>query len=398
MIGIRKPKTLTELGVKRIKLPTSGRAEHWDAALPGFGMRVSASGTKTWFLMTRVRGKQRRFKIGRYPQFDLKSARDVARDYLARIAKGQDPDAHRTQEKVTFGDVAAEYIKRECPRLARGDEFARIIDRDLLSRWADRPFDAITRRDIVQAVDAVMDRGTPYAAITLQQIIKRIFNWSISRGYVDSSPAANMESPAEAISRDRVLTDDEIRRLWSVWEDLRLPFGPFMKVLLLTGQRRSEVASMRWSDVDFDSKVWTLPREFTKADRLHEVPLSPLAMEILEAVPRMGDYVFTTTGDRPISGFSKAKQRTVKLSEVNDWRLHDLRRTAASGMARLGIAPHVVEKVLNHASGTISGVAAIYNRHGYTEEKRNALNTWARALDAVIRPSEDNVIDLRGSG
>jgi integrase len=141
---------------------------------------------------------------------------------------------------------------------------------------------------------------------------------------------------------------------------------------------------MRWEDIDLDAALWTLPREQTKSDRLHEVPLSPLALDILDAVPQTTDYVFTTTGSTPISGFSKAKIRSDSLSGITGWRVHDLRRTVASGMARIGVAPHVVEKVLNHASGQISGVAAIYNRHGYTDEKRGALGAWAKNLQNLI--------------
>jgi integrase len=155
---------------------------------------------------------------------------------------------------------------------------------------------------------------------------------------------------------------------------------------------------MRWKDLDADKALWTLPREATKADRAHEVPLSPLALEVLEAVPHTGDYVFTTNGTTPVSGFGKAKGRADKLSEVTGWRLHDLRRTAASQMAKLGIAPHVVEKILNHSTGQISGVAAVYNRHAYTEEKRDALNIWSQQLEALVRPGDDNIVkaDFKG--
>ena len=269
--------------------PVSGRVEHWDAALPGFGLRISARGTKTWMLMSRLRGRQRRFKIGRYPQLDLASARAVARDYLVKIAMGEDPAAHRKRRDRTFGDVATDYIARECPQLSRGAEFERIIERELLSRWRDRPLKEINRFDVGEAVDAIMDRGTPYAAITLQQIIKRIFNWAISRGYLETSPAAHTETPYEAVSRDRVLNDNEVRLLWHAWDEMAWPFGAFMKLLLLTVARRNEVAMMKWAHVDAELALWTIPSDETKSGRELVVPLMPAVLDLVGQAPREAD-------------------------------------------------------------------------------------------------------------
>ena len=153
---------------------------------------------------------------------------------------------------------------------------------------------------------------------------------------------------------------------------------------------------MQWGHLDLEAALWTLPKQETKSDRQHEVPLSPLALEIIEAQPRNSEFVFTTTGSTPISGFSKVKTRLDNLSGVTAWRLHDLRRTAASLMAEIGIAPHVIEKVLNHATGQISGVAAVYNRHAYRREKTDALAAWSRALAEIVGQGSDNVVDLRG--
>jgi integrase len=174
--------------------------------------------------------------------------------------------------------------------------------------------------------------------------------------------------------------------------------GAFIQTLLLTAQRRDEVSTMRWQDIDLEARVWTLPRENTKADRAHEIPLAPLAIEVLTALPRTGEFVFSSTrGERPITGFSKLKAHTDQLAAFSDWRLHDLRRTAGTGMARLGIAVSTISRVLNHQEG---GVTKIYNRYSYLDEKRHALETWARRVESLVRPAPDNIValyDVRGT-
>jgi integrase len=195
-----------------------------------------------------------------------------------------------------------------------------------------------------------------------------------------------LRKPGIERSRDRVLTDRELRSFWSATEDLGFPFGPTFQLMALTGQRRGEIAGMRWSQINMDQSVWTIPASVAKNGRAHEVPLSTLAQDIIGALPRFAgaDFVFTTTGVSPVSGFGRAKDRLDFTMESAEWRLHDLRRTVASGMARLGIAPHVIEKVLNHVSGEISGVAAVYNRHGYQAEKAEALEAWAKEIQTIV--------------
>lgn len=389
-------KTLTDLTVEKIRPPQAGRSEHWDAALPGFGLRVSASGTKTWCLMARRRGKQYRYKIGRYPQLKLADARDVARDYLTKIAKGDDPIAYRFQDRETFADLATDYVSRECPRLARGKEFEAIIKRELLPHWRDVPIREITRRDIVRTTDRLVAHGKPYAAITLHRIISRMFNWGVARSYLDASPATGLELPARAEARNRVLEDDEIRTLWTAWDEMAWPFGVFMKVLLLTGQRRNEVASMRWQDLNADMTLWTIPRGATKSDREQQVPLSPMVRDLLALAPQLDDTNVFVSGrsENRISGFSKAKARAARLSGVEGWRLHDLRRTCATGLARLGVADVTIAAVLNHSPRKVMGVTSIYNQHHYLDEKREALCIWDDKIDRMMRPKDDVVVPI----
>ncbi len=224
------------------------------------------------------------------------------------------------------------------------------------------------------------------------------------RDLIEASPCASVKAPGKERQRDRVLTDDEIKTLWRAWENIPWPWGPFCKLLLVTAQRRSEVAHMRWGDVDLEAKLWTLPRELTKSDRAHEVPLSDLAVEIIEGVKRLdwSDYLFASRladrdNDRPLSCFGEAKTRTEKMAEeaVADWRLHDLRRTAATNMARLGIGVAIIGRVLNHVSGR--GVTGIYDRHSYLPEKCRALAAWGGRLEALLgRTDEARVVHISG--
>jgi integrase len=214
-----------------------------------------------------------------------------------------------------------------------------------------------------------------------------------------------VEPPAPERSRERILTDDEIRRLWKATDVEGWPFGPLVKILLLTGQRLGEVGGMRWDELDLDAKMWTLPGERVKNDNKHEVPLSDIVVEILKAQPRIKTtkgFVFTTTRDAAVSGFSRAKDRLDETmasdgGPIEHWTFHDLRRTLASGMARLGIQLPVIEKILNHTSGTFRGVVGVYQRHSFADEKRAALQAWASFVQSTVSGEKpNNVVALRG--
>ena len=206
-----------------------------------------------------------------------------------------------------------------------------------------------------------------------------MFNWAVARDIIAASPCAGVKPPTAERSRDRVLTDQELRAVWQAADKIGGTFGALVRLLILTGQRRDEVAGMRWSEIDLEGRRWTLgPSEF-EDNRPHEIPLSKPAIAILTALPRIGNrFVLTSTGDAPSSGYSKGKRRFDSLlpPDMPDWRLHDLRRTVASGLARLGINLPVIEKVLNHASGSFAGIVGVYQKHEFSEEKRRALDAW----------------------
>lgn len=385
---------LTPASVNRIRPPETGQLDIFDSTLPGFGLRIGKSGTKTWFMFYRYAGKQRRHKVGRYPALSLMEAREAAHHALRVLSRGDDPgtmrrELERQREGVlanTVAVIAQKFIEDHVTKKRSGAKMTQMLERDVVQEWGDRPIATITRRDALELLRGVYQRG-PHMSNRVLEVMRLMFNWAVLNEYVETSPVAGLHPLHDERSRDRILSDEEVVALWAAFDGLDYPYGPLFKLLLVTGQRRSEVAYMRRGDVNMPKKLWILPREFTKADRAHAVPLSPLALDILHSLPVLaGDFLFSSTGgERGVSGFSRAKDRVdAKVgSLVAPWRLHDLRRTAASGMARLGVPPHVLARVINHAPGSTQGVTAIYNRHAYETEKRHALEAWANHLTAL---------------
>ncbi len=399
-------KPLTQIHLDNLPVPKRGQVEHFDTAPKGFCIRVAASGVKTYVVRYRMNGRLRRYKIASVADMKLKKAREAAQKIKTQVAEGIDPLDERAAKRAevmrkadTVEAVAAEFIEKHAKRKNRTwRQTERLLAREVLPLWGKRDMASITRRDALDLLDRVIERGVPVRANRILAGIKKMWNWAVERDIIENSPISAIKPPSKENRRDRVLSDDEIRDVWEGCDYLGYPFGPFIKVLLLTGQRRDEVARMKRGGLNQDA-VWTLPAQDTKSNRPHTVPLSPMAMDLLKALPQTGEHFFTSgrVGDSPISGFSNVKAQLDKISGVTDWRLHDLRRTAASGMAKLRIAPHVIEKVLNHASGTFAGVAGVYNVHGYDDEKRHALEAWANKVDAILHPDDTGkVVRLHG--
>jgi len=392
---------LTARGVEHVKPPKRGRVEYWDAALPGFGLRVTHTGSRSWVAMFRAGGRLRRMTLGTFPALQLADARDKAREVLRSAQKGNDPAAKKIEERRReadlFHNIAAAFVERHCKPNNRGwDRQQADLQREFVSHWRNRPIGSITRRDILEVIDALADRTSPQRANRYLALIKKLFSWALDRDLIEANPAAGVKPPGKALSRDRALSSEEIALFWHCCGEAGWPFGHLFRLLLVTAQRLGEVSAARWSDVDLERGVWTIPAEAAKNGRANEVPLSALALGLFRAAQafRRNDLVFSALNGsgNPVSGFSKAKDRldaamATRRADIQPWRLHDLRRTAATGMAELGIAPHVIERCLNHVSGTISGVAAVYNRHGYVPEKRQALDAWAARIEELIRPA-----------
>lgn len=423
---------LTQAAIERgCKPPATGRVEYWDNLLPGFGLRVAAprdgkEARKTWQVMYRIDGKKVRETLGTVamiPKVD--SARILARESLQKAQRGINPAEERRQEWEaerkqaaaevvrqgdTLGAAIDRYLERYAARRMRPDYFKetkRTLERDVKAALGDRPIIDITRRDVRELLEQIVDRGSPSHANHVLAYLRAMLNWAISNDLIELNPTTGLRMPSPLVQRDRALDDGELRLFWRACDKLGWPFGPLFKLLLLTAQRRDELAHAVWSELDLDKGLWTLPRERVKNDKEHVVHLSALAVEIFEALPKAHDrLVFTTNGERPVSGFGRARERLLfymldalaeergKGGRIEPFTLHDLRRTAATGMAGLGIAHHVVDRILNHTAGTISGVARIYNRHAYLAERKAALEAWARHVDGLVRPAPPNVIPL----
>jgi integrase len=400
-------KILTAKGVKALKAKGK-RYDTMDALVPGFGVRVTETGHRSYILVTRYPGSSNpaRRTIGDYGAISLEQARDAARRWLELIAAGRDPRAEvlklRREEQQrqadTFGAVAEEFIKRHVTKLAKAREIERDIRRELIQRWGRRPVTDITRRDVVELLEEVVDRGAPYQAHNLLGHVRKLFNWAIARDVygLQGSPCDRLK-PAEVIGkkgiRTRVLTDDELRAVWRAAGDMGYPLGPLFRLLILTGQRKSEVAEMSWPEIDFDKALWTIPGERMKEDAAQLVPLSPDAMQILKALPRWtGPFIFSTTaGKKPVNSFSKAKERIDRLSGIAGWKIHDLRRTMRTHLSALPVQDIVRELVIGH---TKPGLHKVYDQHAYLDEKRHALELWAARLKSIVEPPPPNVVPL----
>lgn len=336
-----------------------------------------------------MKDRARRIKLGTYPVLSLADARDKAREVLRQIQLGTFDEEPAV--RLTLGDVIPQFIELYArPRNRSWKSTERVLDKFTALHAV--PIEEIKRADVVGVLDDLAASGMGIGANRALAAIKKLFAWCLDRGTIDVNPVAALKAPAKEIARDRVLSDGEIAACWIGVEGEGFPFEPFAKMVMLTGQRRGEVAGMRWSELDLDAGTWTLPARRTKNAPQHVVPLAPLALSLLRGIPRFqgSDFVFTTTGSSPISGFGRLKARLEKASGADDWRLHDIRRTVATNMAMMGVQPHVIEAVLNHKSGIVSGVAAVYNRHAYTQEKREALVKWSDHIEGLVNANRRN--------
>jgi integrase len=383
---------LSDLKIRNLPKPERGQFEIWDTRLPGFGVRVSHGGAKAFVLVYRFQGRSRRMTLGRYGILSLTDARRLAHETLRAVALGEDPaaarlKARRVPEIEKFDAFVAHYVQTYArPNNRTASETDRILRREFVRHWGARPIATITKQDVLGVLDGIMAAGTHISANSALAAVRKLFNWAVERGMLERSPCQGMQKPAKTAPRDRVLTDNEVRSVWLSLEVVGYPYGPFAQILLLTGQRKGEVAGMRWTELDFRESLWSIPADRNKSDRAHVVPLTSKVLELIEGLPRSDPtLVFPTRGPgRTLHDFSRWKAELDATSKVTNWRLHDFRRTAATGMAKAGVGPHVVERILNHSTGILGGVAGVYNRFGYLPEMRSALETWQDHVLKVI--------------
>jgi integrase len=397
---------LTIRSVEALK-PRPVRQEIPDSFLPGLYLVVQPSGAKGWAVRYRHQGVPRKFTLGSHPALGLKDARELGAKALRAVAEGRDPAREKIAARAAKADsvdrVVEDFLERHVRRSNRprtAEETERLLRQHVLPRWRGRMVHDITRRDVLDVLDRVVDSGAPIAANRVFAAVRKFFNWCVARDIIAASPCAGVKPPTSERARDRVLSDDELRLVWQAADKLGGTFGPLVKLLALTGQRRDEVAGMRHDELDLDARLWTLPSARTKNNQPHEVPLSAAALAVLGSIPRVAGspFVLTNGGAAPASGYSKGKRRIDALlpSDTPRWVLHDLRRTCASGMARIGINLPVIEKVLNHSSGSFAGIVGVYQKHSFAEEKHAALEAWGSFVAALVegRPA-GKVVRLR---
>ena len=409
---------LTDRKLKSLRAAADGRPyDVKDTEVRGLRVRVMPN-TKTFVLLARFPGNKQatRQSLGTYGELTLQEARDKARAWRSQLKKKIDPRAEEEKQRLaeqrkqenSFASVCEEFIKRHVKKTRKADVVERELRREFVARWGARPITDITQHDVVAVIDETVDRGAPYQAHNLLGHVRTLFNWAIARGVygLDKSPCDRMR-PAAVIgkkqARQRVLIDKEMRAFWRASKGIGYPYGALFQMLLLTGQRKSEIAEARWSEFDLQKKLWVIPPERMKADAAHIVPLSDDVLAILKALPRFksGDCLFSTTfGKKPVNGFSKAKDRLDELIEKDLGKaaafvLHDLRRTFRTGLSAIpGISDLVRELVIGH---TKPGLHKVYDQYAYLDEKRFALDAWSARLRSIVNPTPANVVELRAA-
>lgn len=420
--------------VENHKPHPSRRLEIPDGALVGLYLVVQPSGAKSWAVRYRATGRPRKVTLGPYPRLSLKDARDGARETLRIASEGGDPAGDRETlarlkrsaivVRNTFEEVLERFLGSQQRKGLRSvAEIRRILEKDALPVWRGRPIASITAADVVERVESILARGKPVAASRFRAWCSKLFSYAVHAQLRPDNPAKGTENPIEPrrLQRDRKLDDAELVLAWHAAEQLSFPFGPMVQLLLITGQRLREVAEARWTEFDLARATWTIPAARAKNGVEHTVALSVPALAILQALPRIAlpnpkqaeassadrrsPFLFTTVGETPVSGFSKAKARLDALiRQGNDgqpiapWRLHDLRRSFVSGCARLRIPAEIVERAINHVSESFGGVRGVYNVHAYEDERRDAMTAWAGHVVRLLEQSStSNVVAFRGA-
>ncbi len=395
-------KKLTARFVETV-VPQARRVEYRDAHTRGLVLRVTPKGVKTWAVIytRKSDGKKRRITIGTFPGFGLEQARCEAQAILAEVARGEDP-ANKTQLRkqfLTFEGLSAAWVERhgkpnKSLNTLYDDQL--MLSHDILPAIGAMKAEEVTKRDVIEIIDEVAKRGAKYRSNRVLALTRSIFRWGSSEDLIRLDPTQGVRPRTIERPRDRVLSDEEIRKFWRALNNAPMTFAvaTILRLALVTGQRIGEVAGMTKAEIAFAPPypVWTLPGKRTKNRLVTRIPLSPLATELLEAaITEAGDssYVFPSrASDAPISAHAatRAIARARAMLGIDNFRVHDLRRTVATSMASLGINPYTISLVLDHVSvskGTVTG--AVYVRYSFDQEKRHALITWANHLESLIR-------------
>lgn len=388
---------LTDRSVQSVKPPATGRIEIGDTVASGLFLRVTSAGVKSWCVRYCPKGgKQSRATIGTYPLISLSDARTRAKDVSSHAAKGIDLLAQEEAERKaaqaaedianrTLRVVVAEYIEKYCKVSQRRWKLTeRMFAAHVFPKLGDKPVAELRRADVIELLDELQHKGGLTAQVNrIHAQIKAALNFAAEREYIEANPAAVVKKQYKGETpRERVLSDDELKAIWRAADALTDPSRAFVKMMILTGQRRDEIRCLPWSEIDLENKLWTLPASRNKGKREHVVPLSSEAVALLEGQNSEAAFVFSVTGEKPYAGQKRLKEILDRESKVKGWTFHDIRRTVASGMAELHISHDAIGRVLNHAKGDVT--AKHYNKYQYLPEMRTALEAWAGRVGFIV--------------
>lgn len=386
-------KTLTTAAVDKLKAPKQGQIDHFDRSFPGLALRASCGGRKSWVYVYRVGGTQRRFTIDTYPALSVAGAHDAWRKARDLVQGGRDPAVAAAAPSATdFSGVFDEWLKRDQAGNRSAETVRKKLEKDVLPAWQHRQIAGIGRRDVLNLIDAIVDRGAVIQARRIQAYLHRLFKWAVGRGIIEINPLADLPKPGSERQRDRVLIRsggstnpyEELLAVWRAGEQAGYPYGPAVQLLILTGARRQEISGLRWSEISGD--IIELDGSRTKNGVKHTIPLSAPARAIIDSLPRVAgsEFLFTNDGATSIASWGRAKARLDEIVDIAPWTIHDLRRTTATGLQKLGTPLQVTEAVLGHTGGSRAGVVGIYQRHDYLAEKRSALEAWGAHVISLI--------------
>jgi integrase len=364
---------------------------YWDQGLPGFGVKVTPRGRKVFIVMYRLGGagsRLRKYTIGPYGRVTLPMARAQAQKIFAARLDGRDPAEEKKQARRRLvvdqvEDLVETFIRERLSKVRTARRLSNRLRRDLIPYWGAKSVHDIKKRDVIDLVSKISERNS-HAGYRLLKTLKTFFRWCVGRAVIEASPAEGLSTDYREVSRDRVLTDNELAAIIVAARKTPWPYGGIVEFLALTGQRREEVAQASSGEIDAEARTWCIPGDRTKNRKAHIVHLSEPAWRVISG-HLTGKYIFPTSTGRYFQAYSQSKRLLDELSGIRGWRLHDLRRTIVSGMARMGIPPHVADKILNHQSGTISGVAAVYQRHDFLAERKDALDRWGVHVAELVQ-------------
>ena len=377
----------TDAWLRKLKPPVK-REDFRDRGTRGLQLRSSPSGVKTFSFVFRLGSKMGRATLGRHPDVDLKFARTKADEFRKLVSQGIDPRSEkrtkRRLQEMTVELMVHEFIQTYAkPKNSSWKQAESNLRLYLCNFYGTQPISEVTRADIHQVLDDLIARDKQTAANRALAHIRKFFGWLVERGYLNHSPADHIKPRHKESERDRVLNDAEIKAIWNAAEAMSGPYSVWLKLLLLCGQRRVETASMRRSQIIDGS--WYLSATDTKNKQPHIIPLPNQAQRLVnQLLEKEGNFLIKSgrNGDHPVNGFSKAKLQMDRLSGVENWKFHDLRRTVATNLTKLGIDRLILQKIINHSE---RGVTQIYDRYSYMDEKRKALQKWADRLDDIVR-------------